>query len=223
MVSQKEITNLVKDYWKQPSNKYFIVGLFSIVLFISGYKLYTKHNNSLQMQAQRAFFNDISMYNKAKGAKSKSKDALDIDVTLEDVDAAFKNSASQNSSATIAPFFNAYESVVQSELGNGKVARDIWDGVVDSLGASDTSRMSDIYKIKLALMDMDQNVDDGLKRLEALARDAQNKFQDLAYFYLGEYYYSKAQFKQAKESFDKVININPDSDWAKIAKSKMEG
>lgn len=220
MVSQKEMTNLIKDYWKQRSNRYFIIGLFSIVAFVVFYKGYARYNNSLQMQAQRAFFNDIALYNKASNPQL-SKDGMDA--TLEDVDLAFKNSASQNSSSTIAPFFKAYESVVQSDLGNPEVARNLWEAAVKSLGESDTSRMADLYKIKLAVMDIDQNIDNGLERLKALAEDNQNKFQDLASFYLGEYYFAQADFKQAKSYFDKVVALSPNSDWAKIVKAKLEG
>lgn len=225
MVSQKEVSTLFKDYWKQPSNRYFTIGLLGFIAIFGLYKLYVGHNNSQQMQAQRAFFTDISMYNKAKGAKSSadSVNSSDVEVTLEDVDIALKNSATENSGTTLEPFFKAYESVVQTELGNNEAAKDTWSRAVELLGASDTSRMSYLYKIKLALMDIDQSVEGGLDRLRALAEDNQNKFNDLANYYLGEYYFSQADYKLAKEYFDKVIELNPDSDWAKIAKTKMEG
>lgn len=220
MISQKDMHNLAGDYWKQSSNRYITYVLVGLAILAGGYTIYKKYNASLQMGAQKSFFNDISMLNKAKDS---SGDKSDLDITLEDADVAFKNSAAQNSGSGIAPFFVAYESVVQSELGNEAMAKDVWQKAVESLGASDTSRMSDLYKLKLALMDIDQGIENGVERLKALAEDNQNKFQDLANYYLAEYYFSNYDFDLAKNHYAKTIEINADSYWAKAAKSKIEG
>ena len=221
MISQEVVKNSVKGYLKQPSNMYLVIAL-SAALFIGiGYNFYKRHIVSQQMQAQKAFFEGISMYNQVMLSKLKpDEDSSGALISLEDADLAFKSGYSQNSSSTIAPFFKAYESVLQDSLGNEKVALELWEEVVKSV---DTDRLSKLYKTKLALMYLNLDEQNGLERLEALASDNQNQFQDMANFYLGEYYFSKSDLKNANIYYGKAISLGSDSEWSKQAKAKLEG
>lgn|SRR3990167_342764 len=217
MVSKevKEFTvDYAKDLWKNKTNRYFTIALIIFLVCAGGYYLYSWNFNSQQLQAQKAFLDGISVYNRASES-AKSEESKD---SWEEVDLVFKSSHQKNSGSTIAPFFKAYESIAQEELGDIEGAKENWQQITKTLKSG---KIADLYKIKLALMNINSGNEDGILQLEAEANSS-NAFKDMANFYLGEYYLSKSDFKEAKQYFEKSIQLNPDSEWGKLAKANLE-
>jgi len=152
-----------------------------------------------------------------------------------DVQLAFQSGYDRSSSSRLAPYFLAQKADASYNMGQKDEAI---KSLSQALGLmSESSDLYSVYKVKLALMKIDMSdanlSSQGIDELESLAQP-KGKSEDkdllgksLALYYLGLYYWDKADFTKVKVYWNDLVKINLDgqelaSEYAKIAREKLK-
>lgn len=132
--------------------------------------------------------------------------------------------------STYSPLFKASEAEALVNLDRLDEARIKMKEAVASLP---TSKLSDLYTVTLALMEIDVgNTDDGLRRLSKIAENDASESQELALFRLGEYSWTQGNFDEARTQWEhlifqherstpNVIDKSEASHWVNEAQEKL--
>ena len=102
--------------------------------------------------------------------------------------------------------FLVYRADALDKLGKYK---DALDAMRQAVQATSVQSIRDFYQLKLALMLLDQEAvatsKEGLELLLQIAKNAQNSAHDRALYHLGEYFWIKKDFSQAKNYWQQFI------------------
>jgi len=177
--------------------------ILAVSLAYAGYFAYRWNIARREKAAQKIFSEAIQLFDQARTAG----EGQDRAAAWTDVEGAFSLGYEQSSSSKLAPFFQLFQAHALSELGKHDEAIALTEKAV--AGLSEKNKLFNFYKTKVALMKLDSKnqvvSDDGLRALQALAFDAENKNSDLALFYLGSYYAQKNDDDKAREAWQALI------------------
>lgn len=214
LIDKKMFAEYFQSVWEDRINRIIIIAgtVFAVGFF--AYWGYHLHIRTRQEKAQYAFSESLEVYKQAvaqefSGASDKSN-------MWDEVEMAFKTAYKQNQSSTYAPYFLAYQAEALIRQGKKQEAKELLEKAVSSMNKN--QYLKSLYNTKLALLNADQ--EGGIQDLINLAQDAKNPFQDMAKFYLGEYYYAQGDLEKAKEQFVELDNMGEKSEvqspWVRL-------
>jgi tetratricopeptide (TPR) repeat protein len=202
----------------------------------AGYMVYRGYRHRCELSAQRALADALKYFDgDVKGKQQREEQDLEARIfdsaqqKWQESAQAFRNAYEHNSSTSIASMFLAYESECYLRLGDLKKAIEI---LRNALPLITVSQLHQEYSLKLALMLLDASdveEQEGLKMLEAAAQAKGSLVQDAALYRLGEYYWCKNQFNDAKKYWNQLVTEFADrgegdkfnSPWAELADPKL--
>lgn len=192
-----------------------IILLVVAALGFFSYRWYTSYR---EQSAQQALADAIELFRKA----SASGSADDWSSVATQLQLAYD----QHSHSYSAPYFLAFKSQALAELGKDDEARSTMEAMIKAVPAS--SPLAPLFKIRYALMLLDaaDEADQhrGLQTLESLAQDTHNRFQDMALFYLGDYYAAEGKTEQARQIWHELISKQEtfaSSPWVQEAQERI--
>lgn len=187
-----------------------------VALAGGGFYGYRWYRSSQEEVAQRIFSQNVQEYERV-AQEGKTEDWASVE-TL------FKIGYGQYSHSTFAPFFLLYQAEAMIKQDKNEQAREVLTKAVDTM-----SRSSDLYplfEIKIALMNMDAHAPEAVAQLKILAAQTSH-FSDAAAYYLGQYYWINNDEKQAREVWQKMIDVTKtdkklgQSPWASLAQATL--
>lgn len=226
-LDSRYIKALIREYFEDKSNLYTTVGLVVFLIGWGGYKLYTKHTYAVQAKAQLQFSEALEVYNKALAMELLGIHKGENTFTeWDDAELAFRIGYEQNKNSGIAPFFLAYQAQSLAHQGDYAKALSILDEAQKRF-AKDVN-WSYLFKITRSLMLFNSDQHSALESLRLLAYDEKNPLNDMALYYLGEYYYAQQDLEQAKKVFNDVVVkdtknvLDIQSPWVELAKNRLQ-
>jgi tetratricopeptide (TPR) repeat protein len=145
-----------------------------------------------------------------------------------EVERVFDDAYQKNKGAGIAPLFLVYKSEALLHLGKREKAIEVLSNAVGYMSKGFASRS--YYEIKLALMEIDSDNKafqmQGLQNLKSIALDQDNYAQDMGLYRLGEYFWYKKKFSEAKNYWNQLLlkygkKTKKPSWWTTLAKEKL--
>ncbi len=228
------------DWIKKQFLKYrlpIIVIVLVVGPSIGGFFGYRFYRSGIESSAQAEFTTAMKYFD----APVQTVDLKTDQLSLEDVEIfsseeekwtrvaeTFRKGYENNTSSGIAPMFLAFQSEALVNLGKFDEAIGVLKKVIDLL-KDDT--IKDPYQVKLALMQLDSkdgNVQkDGLELLQSMSGKSESYVRDLALYHLGEYYWVKKNFAEAKNYWSTLVSeygekVKVPSEWAKLATEKLK-
>src|SRR3989339_1368758 len=230
-VDWRKYLEQVKTYIKSDKELRFwaIVG---VVLVVGGGSYYGYHwiNQRWTQKALMAFTESHDVYQQALGTQFNDKVQGEAKKELWDqVEIDFKQAGAHNKHSSFAPFFKAFRSQALNFQGSRDEALAEMQDAVDKMG---NNYYRGLYQIGLSFILLDGDQDEkeqGIKKLLALADDEKNSFQDMALYYLGLYFSVSGEPEKASEYWKKIkqpsasviISKKAESPWAQLAKIKL--
>lgn len=213
-----------------------------VIVLVAGFALggffgYRFYRRGIESRAQMEFTTVMKYFD----APVQTPDFKSDRLSIEDVEIfsseeekwtrvaeSFRKGYENNTSSGIAPMFLAFQSEALINLGKFEEAIEVLKNAVDIL-KDDT--IKDSYNVKLALMwldSKDENVQkEGLKLLQSISSKSESPVRDLALYHLGEYYWVKKNFTEAKNYWSTLVSeygekVRVPSEWAKLALEKLK-
>ncbi|MFH1461767.1 MAG: hypothetical protein ABIF12_02375 [bacterium] len=187
---------------------YGFVALLGFSALFGGYFFYRAGVNK---RAHKDFLTALNTFN-AKVIKTVTDENLGENVFSSEkdkwqaVDEVFNKFYLKNKTAGIAPFFLAYR--VEALLNLDKLSQAIDVQMLLLKNIPSRSAAKNYNNIKLALMQIDTNIDErlntGLDLLKKLAYEQGNIVQDEALYHLGQYYWNIKNFKEAANYWNQL-------------------
>ena len=178
-----------------------------------GYRLYVA---SREQKAQKVFSAAMEEYDRNVQTKNPQWD---------DIALLFKLGYEQNSGSQMAPYFLMKQVDAMLEDGKKEEVLPIIDQAIDLMSSS--SPLINLYKTKRSLILLEQGDKQlqaaGFAALQELAQDKDNLHRDYAGFHLGQYYLSRGEYDNARETWQAVVaqqdyDRPPLSPWAEKAR-----
>lgn len=187
---------------------YSLAGFLAVASIFGGYFFYRAGVNK---RAHKDFLTALNTFN-AKVVTTVTDEKLDENVFSSEkdkwqaVDEVFNKFYSKNKGAGIAPFFLAYRVEALLNLDKLSQAIDIQMLLLKSIPSRSATKAYN--NIKLALMQIDTNIDErlnlGLDLLKKIAYEQNNVAQDEALYCLGQYYWNIKNFKEAANYWNQL-------------------
>lgn len=200
-----------------------VIGAF----VIGGYFLHGWYSARVQRQAQFAFTQSLEIYQQAL-AKDLTATEEKKDNDWDESDLAFKTAYDQNKHSKISPFYLVYRAQSLAQEGEIEKSINILNDAISKF--SNDKHFLNLFKITKSLILFNGSIDDkksAVENLDKLANDKENPLQDMALYYLGEYYSSENDNEKAKEAFTKASelefknDLNLTSPWVEKSKEKL--
>ena len=212
----------VKDKTSIATTIFVVIGC----LFIGGYYLQGWYSNRVESAAQLAFTESLDIYNQAlsKELMTTEKAANEWDES----DLAFKTAYDQNKNSKISPFFLVYQAQSLAREGEIEKAVNIIDEAIHDV--SNDLHFTNLFRTAKNLILFNGSTEDkasAFKDLENLASDKDNPLEDMALYFLAEYYYSEGDLEKAKGLYKRASEIsfknelNLESPWVELSKEKL--
>ncbi len=209
------------------SQKFIGLGILGLIgILFGGYFLYQGYVAKREQQAQIRFVDSIEILMQANTAGFDPKRKKYQQGLYEEAELAFQAAYDQNKSAYLAPYFVAMQATALIKQGKRAEAIAQYKKAIDLL--SQKATMKNLFKIQIALLKIDDEAlhENGIKELTQLAQNSDNMYQDLAQYYLGNYYWSNDQLDQAKSVWLQLMESQKESDlfvspWAELAGMKL--
>ena len=227
MIDKDMVLDYAKELAKDKSTLATAIFVFVGALAIGGYFLHGWYSAGIQSSAQIAFSESLEIFNQTL-TKDLTATEEKKDLDWDESDLAFKTGYEQNKHAKISPFFSVYEA--QSLAREGQI-----DGAIGQIDKAIKDFCNDIYflnlfKITKSLIlfnGSDEQKQIALQQLKSLADNKDNPMQDMAFYYLGEYYYSQGDISAAKDAMQRGSelvfknDLNVESPWVNLCRDKL--
>lgn len=215
-----------RQYFEDKSNFYTTIGMVVFLSVWGGYKLYKRHDIGVQSRAQAQFAQSMDVYNKALTMQLLDVKSGNATFTeWDDAELAFRSAYEQNSSAGIAPFFLVYQAQSLAWKADYKNALDVLDRAQQSF--KNDVNWDYLFKTTKALIMFDVEQHEAIKSLNELGADEKNPLNQMALYYLGEYYYANNNLDAAKKAYSDVIAketknaLDIKAPWAELAQNRL--
>lgn len=192
------------------------------ILILSGglFMGYRHYITQREQSAQRALAEYVQDYYLALQSNNADE--------WQRVSALFEHGYNRFSNSYLAPYFLVFQSEVYVRQGNTAQAIETLEKAVCM---APHSPLIPLLNTKLALMQLDSgdvNVQDkGLQLLSTLAHDKNNRFSDVALFYVGRYYWDNNKMEDAQKVWQELADSaiaekSSPSPWVYEAKSRLK-
>lgn len=232
-----EVVQFTHTYVIKPlkEDKVFTISLIVILLALVGwwgYKGYRLVRENLSQKAQIAFVDASDAYQQALARKLNAQSKPEeIKEALELAEVDLKQAYARHKNSIFAPFMQAL--LAHIEMFKNEPAQSVTtmhDGVQ---AIPVKSPYKCLYEVAYALMLIDSDKPElGVQQLERIAQVKGHAFQDMAGYYLGLYYYSRADNVKAIEQWKLVAAMvtppntqqpeHTQSPWPHLAQTKLE-
>lgn len=203
----------VREYSYAKEVTWGILGALIVVAAVWGYRYYA---NQKEAAAQVAFAESITLYREAMQGKAQ----------WQHVEMKCSIDYEQYKRTAIAPYFLVVKADALTHQAKMAQAVEIFDTVIASMPKD--SPLVSLYKTKRALIKLDasQTAAQGLDELRQLAADKENKNNDVAQYYLGEYYWARNELDAALDIWKNLVASQASeklaaSPWASLAGEKL--
>ncbi len=182
-----------------------------------GYRWYVMYRERSAYKALTEYLDDY------RHARSEQ------DADWAPIEDLFKLGYEQHSNSYLAPFFLAFESDALIQQNKKTEAAQVLDGMIAK--SSNKDPLLPLFKTKRALLKLDLQdkaaQESGLEELVELGNDTQNIFNDVALYYLGQYYWSENKLDDAKHTWQQLVDQQKHekimgSPWAQLAQQKLD-
>ncbi len=213
-----------KQYLRQRDFQIFAILVIVGIAGFGGKYIYDLRQAKIQKFAQKTFSESMEVYknafalNTSNEITEKEKKGM-----WEETEIAFRTGYLQSKSSTLSPYFLAYQMQALIEQNKYDEAYEILKDAVNKIKKNNLFYY--LYQTTLALFEIDNNETQvGLDHLVQLASDKNNPFNDMANFYLGEYYWSINNLEKAKQYFEIIDSQDSknESPWINAAKEKLK-
>ena len=195
-----------------------VIAIIALLICSAGFG-YRWYAHSQEQRAYKVFTDCMREYEKA----------LANTAIWSDVEQAFTLGYEKHARSSLAPYFLAYKADVLLKQNKNDEAIATFDAMAPQLPS--TSPVYAPYMTKRALVKMD-SVDAtiqkaGLEELTTLANDTRNPQRDMALYYLGLYYWSSQDVKQAQGIWQNLVALQTEqqesrSPWASLVQDKLK-
>jgi predicted negative regulator of RcsB-dependent stress response len=201
--------------------RHIMSGMIVTLIILAGYLGYRWYIVSREQTAYHAIAEYMQDYRMASRAQNPTE--------WQRVDALLSFGYTHNKGSNIAPFFLLLRADALLGQSKNDEAMQVLDQAIAILPAS--SVMMPLFKTKRALLlldSADQAVQkEGLQQLIVLGRDKLNRFNDIALFYLGRYYWVHNNSADAKKVWQELVDLAAlekayPSPWAAQAKAILK-
>lgn len=200
--------------------KYILIALSIAAVATSSFFAYRWYVMYRERSAYKALTQYLDDYRRTRSEQ---------DADWSPIEDLFKLGYEQHSSSHLAPFFLAFEADALIQQNKKIEAVKIFDEMISKSSAQDP--LLPLFKTKRALVQLD--IEDsaakeaGLQELISLGNDTKNIFNDVALYYLGEYYFVQDKLTEAKQTWQQLVNQQKHeqvmiSPWAQLAQRKLD-
>ncbi len=195
------------------------VALLSVLLGVGGFFGYRWYIISREQSAQKLLGDYIQEYQKASRAKSKQE--------WSEVASLFGLGYDQHKRSKTGAYFLAFKADALEKEGNRIQALEALNQLISTLDVKNPLQF--LFKLKRALISIDiqddQIKDGGLIELSSLAQEP-NLNQEVAQFYLGNYFWNQNNLDQARVVWEQLVTNaqdekQPASPWVERAKERL--
>ena len=219
----KKYLNEALEYLESKTARQILVVSVVVVLGAGGYYINRYFADQRQRNAVAAFSEAMQTYLTAL--------SVDLDWSKKDekapwdkVQLAFQTAYAQNSSAKFAPFFLINTAQALAAQQKHTEAAKLIGEALAKLPTS--SPFYNLYSVVQAAILIDGGDDSGVTQLKNLAADANNSYNDMAKYYLAQYYLAQEQNEAAQTLFKELAAQKPvtmneqfqQASWAELAK-----
>ncbi len=196
--------------------KHVGISIGAVLALIGAFLAYRWYVQYREQAAQKAWAEQLVEYHRAV------QSGLPQD--WEHVAMQFKFAHERHSSANTAPYLLAFQAQAVAKQGKLTDAIDVQSQLLDDV--SRKSPMYPLFKMQRALMMLDTDDETmqqkGLQELIEVAQDKHNKFNDMALYYLGRYYWAKDDVGEAQKIWQELVDSHREeqiapSPWVKAA------
>jgi len=200
MVYERFVIWLI-EYWRHA---------LALVLLVfcatGGFVGWRSYRNHCEAKAHKAYLGVVQLVNmdvkKAKGSFASDQEKHEAVVSAGDLFMA------QHASSSFAPTVLGFMAHSLSDLGKKDDARLKMHAAEKACNSSD---MRQVYSLSAALMDIDASdaavQEQGVADLKSLAKNTASPVCDAALFYLGEYFWSKQNYQEARLWWAQLVSI----------------
>lgn len=190
------------------------VSIIAVILLIASGLIpwYFIHKSIVEVRAHRDLVRAMEYFQASvvgPSATSISFDTKEFKTKEEKwtkVEDLFRQGFENNKSSGLASIFLAFRAQALWEQGKQEEAVEVLKNAIDTMPSQE---LKDSYKIKLALQEIDcENKslqDDGLSLLKELAINEKSVCHDRALYNLGNYFWHKKQFDEARNYWNQLI------------------
>lgn len=185
--------------------------LAAIALFLTigfGSVGYLFYKGRMQAVAYKDFIEALKYYDgltsasKNKYNDPNSKYFLTEQDKWQQTEQIFNQGYQKHKGTDLGGMFLAFRAEALLNLGKTAEAMATLNDAVDQMPSNE---IKDYYKIKLALMKIDNNDKLGLQILQQFADDDKSVANDLALYHLGSYYWEQKKFNDAKNYWQRLL------------------
>jgi hypothetical protein len=218
---------IVADALKRIDRTQQIIGLSIVILIgIAGYVAYHHYMIKRERQAYARFTDSLEILLQGEAAKQNPEHKKYQQGLYEEAELAFQAGFDQHSDSNLAPYFRAMQASALVKQGKFDDAFHQLERAVDKIPTRSPLRA--LFTTQIALMKIDNTAmhEVGLQELRTLATDSSNHYQDLARYYLGQYYWSQGNLDEAKSEWLALIQEQKQygdaaSPWAQLAGTRI--
>lgn len=215
----KKYVDEARQYFEHRVVRLVVVAGLVVAIGVGGYFWYQHSANNRQAQAIGAFDEAMQAYYNAL-AVQLDFGRKDEKPAWDEVELAFDAAYQQNSSAAFAPYFLVYQAQALAAQQKYAEAVTALDQALAKLDKG--NKFYDLFQIVRASILIDSGDQSGQALLQALADDTKNQYQEMAKYYLAQYYLSQDQSGQALKLFQDLAASELGADgqptWAALAK-----
>jgi len=191
-----------------------------VLLAFAGFWGYRWWHRQRESAAQKSFSECLYAYQEASQGKDES---------WSNVAMLFNLGYEQHQSSSLAPYFLVFHADALLKQGKREDALSKLDEAIKKLPAD--SPVLSLYKTKLALVQLDDEdkavSEAGCVALKALAENKENEDRDMALYYIGLYYWTQNNIKEAQAIWQQLVDAFKHekigaSPWAILARTKLE-
>lgn len=206
----------------------------AIVLVVGGIVLYQFYSRHLNVRAHKDMLDALKVYEASivPNARTSPKDGFwqfsSEEEKWKKVSEVFEQAYAKNKGAGIAPFFLTFQAEALTRLQKFDDAVKVMEKAIGDLPSKE---LASLYKVKLALIKLDSSAapmqKQGLDELNALGQDNKGFAHEHALYHLGQYFWCKKDFVQAKNYWQQLMvtygykDVKNQSGFADLVKAKL--
>lgn len=209
--------------------------IFLIFLVVAGGFGYQAYREACAVRAHKAYSDVMRVVNTPVSTKKDSHKADSFESEQQKNDAvvsAADTFLSEHPSSGFAATVHGFAARALGDMGKSEQAR---ARMHQAAKASSSDELKDLYVLSAALMDLDSDQDglkaEGLSSLKSLAHNHSSSACDAALYRLGEFYWNKKNYQEARLAWGQLVAIAENkttpmkteirSPWVKLAHEKL--
>jgi tetratricopeptide (TPR) repeat protein len=200
------LNDAINEGWKY--KKQILIGaviIFGTGLLSVGYLFYKSNARTAAYKdfvAALKYYDGLTIASKNKYNDPNSKYFLSEQEKWQQTEQIFSQGYQKHKGTELGSMFLAFRSEALSHLGKSSEAIAT---LSDAINQMPSDEVKDYYKVKLSLIKIDNNDQQGLESLQQLADNEKSVANDLALYHIGNYYWNQKKFADAKNYWQRLL------------------